>query len=286
MGAGEEFLFQHVADDIAFRLSTVLRDFNLALDIGANGGALARKLSGIDNIDRLIAIDDVPEDMKACGEERICADLEFLPVKTSTVDLVVSGLALQHANDLPGALAQIRKVLRPDGLFVGVLAGGSSLNELRTSLMNSEMEISGGVSPRIAPFADVRSLGGLLQRAGFALPVVDSDVLKVNYSDPLALMRDLRAMGWSNALMDRSRKPLRRDVLMRACQIYIDEFGLDNGRVPASFELITLTGWAPHESQQKPLRPGTAKRRLAEALGSTEISTGEKVDFSTDDEDN
>jgi hypothetical protein len=192
-----------------------------------------------------------------------------------SLDLVASGLSLQLVNDLPGALIQIRRALKPDGLFLGAMLGGSTLAELRTAFLVAEEEIEGGVSPRVAPFADVRDLGALLQRAGFALPVADSDIVTVTYPDPLALMRDLRAMAASNALTARRKVPLRRATLARAIAVYRARFGLSDGRVPATFEIVTLTGWAPHESQQKPLTPGSARTRLADALDAEERSAGE-----------
>jgi SAM-dependent methyltransferase len=197
----------------------------------------------------------------------ILGDEERLPFAGERFDLVASLLALHSVNDLPGALVQIRRVLRPDGLFVGALLGGATLTELRQAFTQAEAELDGGVSPRVAPFADVRDLGGLLQRAGFALPVTDSETVRVRYGDPFALMRDLRHMGLSNALSDRRRVPLRRATLLRAAQIYAERFADPDGRLPATFEIVWLSGWAPHESQQRPLRPGSAKMRLADALG-------------------
>ncbi|MGA2495579.1 MAG: methyltransferase domain-containing protein, partial [Roseiarcus sp.] len=196
----------------------------------------------------------------------LVGDIERLPLAAESADLVVSLLALHHVNDLPGAMIQIRRALRPDGLFVAALAGGDTLIELRQSLTVAESEISGGVSPRVAPFADARALCGLLQRAGFALPVVDVDTLVVRYADLFALMRDLRAFGAANALVERSRKPLSRAVLARAAEIYAERFADPDGRLRATFETVWLTGWAPHESQPKPLRPGSATARLADAL--------------------
>ncbi|WP_289052511.1 methyltransferase domain-containing protein, partial [uncultured Methylobacterium sp.] len=184
-------------------------------------------------------------------------------------DLAVSLLALQHANDLPGALVQIRRALRPDGLFVGCLLGGRTLTELRQVLTQAESEVEGGASPRVAPFAEVRDVGGLLQRAGFALPVADVETVTVRYGDPFGLMRDLRAMGLTNALRER-RGGLRRETLMRAAALYAERFADPDGRLRATFEMIWLSGWVPHESQQKPLRPGSAQARLADALGTVE----------------
>src|SRR5690606_35824649 len=191
--------------------------------------------------------------------------------------LSASLLALQAVNDLPGALLQIRRSLRPDGLFIGCLLAGQSLTELRQSLLAAEVEVSGGASPRVAPFADLRDLGSLLQRAGFALPVVDSELVTVRYRDIFGLLRDLRALGWTNALTARRKAGLRRDTLARAASFYAERFADPDGRLRASFEMVWLSGWAPHESQQKPLRPGSAKARLADALGVPERGAGDKA---------
>ena len=184
-------------------------------------------------------------------------------------------MSLQLVNDLPGVLVQVRRALKPDGLLLAAMLGGATLHELRTALLAAEEEIEGGASPRVAPFADVRDLGALLQRAQFALPVVDSETVVVTYANPLALMHELRGMGAANILRARSRKPLRRPTLLRSFEIYAERFGLPDGRIPATFEIITLTGWAPHESQPKPLQPGSAKMRLADALGTTEQPAGD-----------
>ncbi|TAL77668.1 MAG: methyltransferase domain-containing protein, partial [Beijerinckiaceae bacterium] len=191
--------------------------------------------------------------------------------KPESFDLAVSALALHMVNDLPGALVQIRRSLRPDGLFIGAIIGGGSLTELREALGEAEAEVTGGASPRVAPFADVRDMGGLLQRAGFALPVADSEPLNVRYDNLLALMADLRAMGATNALAERLRSPTRRQVFMRAAEIYAERFSDPDGRIRATFEVIFLSGWAPHASQQKPLAPGSARMRLADALRTKEI---------------
>jgi SAM-dependent methyltransferase len=206
---------------------------------------------------------------------RVAADEEALPFGDATLDLVVSALALQAVNDLPGALAQIRRALKPDGLFLAALFGGETLSELRHSFAVAESELDGGTSPRVAPFADVREMGALLQRAGFALPVTDVDRITVRYSSPFRLLRDLRCMGAANALVERRRVPLRRATLMRAMDVYAERFADPDGKVRASFDIVWLSGWSPHESQQQPLRPGSAKQRLADALGTTEVSTGE-----------
>jgi len=190
---------------------------------------------------------------------------------TGSLDLAVSLLALHAVNDLPGTLIQLRRALRPDGLFLGCLLGGATLIELRQSFAQAESEIEGGVSPRVAPFAAVREAGALLQRAGFALPVADTDTLTVRYADPFGLMRDLRAMGMTNVLTERRRTPLRRATVVRTAEVYAERFSDPDGRVRATFEVLWLSGWVPHESQQKPLRPGTAKSRLADALGTIEL---------------
>jgi SAM-dependent methyltransferase len=190
---------------------------------------------------------------------------------------VVSACALQFVNDLPGTLIQVRRALKPDGLFLAAMIGGDSLAELREAFAQAEAEVEGGVSPRVAPFADLRDLGGLLQRAGFALPVTDVDRLSVRYTSPFALMHDLRRMGAGNALSERRRTPLRRATLRRVLEIYTERFSDPDGRVRATFEIIWLSGWAPHQSQRQPLKPGSATTRLADALRTQEISTGEKA---------
>jgi SAM-dependent methyltransferase len=268
------FLLEHAAGDLMDRLAPVLREFPLALDVGTPDDIVARLLreSGrAGYVARLSPVSAGADGATVVGDE------EALPFAGERFDLAVSLLSLQAVNDLPGALVQIRRALKPDGLFLGCLLGGATLTELRRAFTEAEAEIEGGVSPRIAPFADVRDLGGLLQRAGFALPVTDCDVLTVRYADPFAVLRDLRAMGLTNALTARRRTPLRRTTLLRAMQIYAEKFADADGRVRATFELIWLSGWAPHESQQKPLKPGSAKARLADALGAIEYGAGEKA---------
>lgn len=199
---------------------------------------------------------------------RIVCDEEFLPFRMGSLDLVSSALTLHWVNDLPGTLIQARQALRPDGLFIAALFGGETLKELRESLMQAELECEGGVSPRISPFADVRDLGSLLQRAGFALPVVDADPITVRYETAFHLLRDLKAMGETSALNDRRRVPLRRQTLLRMAEIYQERFADADGRIRATFEFLYATGWAPHESQQKPLKPGSAEVKLEDALKS------------------
>jgi SAM-dependent methyltransferase len=209
--------------------------------------------------------------------EPAVTDEEVLPFVPGSLDLVVSALSLQFVNDLPGTLIQIRRALKPDGLFLAALIGGESLTELRQAFAAAEAEVEGGVSPRVAPFADLRDLGALLQRAGFALPVADVDRVIVRYASPLDLMQELRRMGAGNVLLERRRVPLKRATLRRMLEVYAERFGGADGRIPATFEIVWLSGWAPHESQQQPLAPGSAKTRLADALRTQEISAGEKT---------
>lgn len=266
-GAGYAgFLLERIADDLEDRLAAVTREFSLGLDLGTPRPALSERLRGSGRVGRMVRLSPVGEPGGA-----LVGDPEMLPFGPSAgFDLAVSALALQHVNDLPGALVQVRRALRPDGLFLAGLLGGATLTELRQAFLQAESETEGGASPRVAPFAELRDLGGLLQRAGFALPVVDADAVTVRYGDPFSLMRDLRAMGLTNALHDRRRAPLRRATLMRAAAIYAERFSDPDGRLRATFEILWLSGWAPHESQQKPLRPGSAKARLADALGAAE----------------
>lgn len=266
------FLLDRVADDFAERLSIVRRDFPRALSLGAYHGAVARRIRALDSVGMVIESEMSPRLLARCDGPRVLADEEALPFGDSALDLVVSGLGLQFVNDLPGALVQIRRALKPDGLLLAALLGGETLSELRASWLEAEADIEGGASPRVAPVADVRDLGGLLQRAGFALPVVDSDIVRVSYASPIALMQEIKGMGASNPLLDRRRAPTRRKTLLRAVEIYADKYSRPDGRVMATFEILTLTAWVPHESQQKPLRPGSAKSRLADALGTTEQS--------------
>ena len=263
---GADFLLRRAADELAERLVLVKRPFAVAIDAGAPGPHAATALAARSDGGSTLRLAPTAASAGSGDFSVLVGDLERLPLADESADLVVSLLVLHHVNDLPGAMIQIRRVLRPDGLFVAALAGGDTLTELRQSLTIAESEITGGVSPRVAPFADARALGGLLQRAGFALPVVDVDTLIVRYGDLLALMRDLRAFGAANALVERSRKPLRRAVLTRAAEIYAERFADADGRLRATFETIWLAGWAPHESQPKPLRPGSATTRLADAL--------------------
>jgi SAM-dependent methyltransferase len=269
------FLLNRVADDLAERLATVLRRFDLAVDLGTPGEAVRKALARLESVGKVVAADVMPD--AARGEILAADDEEALPFGDATLDLVVSALALQFVNDLPGVLVQIRRALKPDGLFLAALIGGETLTELRQSFAAAESDIEGGVSPRVAPFADLRDLGALLQRAGFALPVTDVDRVTVRYDSVFGLMHDLRRMGATNALLARRRTPLKRATLQRMAEIYAQRFADDDGRVRATFEIVWLSGWAPHPDQQQPLKPGSATTRLADALGTREISTGEKA---------
>jgi len=275
-----DFLIARAAEDLIERLAMVRRQFPVAVNLGAHHGLLGARLQSLPGVEVVVQMEAAGGLLRQCSGLRVQADEEALPFRSHSLDLVVSALALQLVNDLPGTLLQIRHALKPDGLLLAAVLGGATLHELRTALFLAEEEVEGGASPRVAPFADVRELGALLLRAGFALPVADAQTVTVTYPDALALMRELKAAGASNVLRARRRRPLRRATLLRAVEHYAHRFGLPNGRVPATFEVITLTGWAPHESQPQPLRPGSATVRLAEALGTVERRVGPPVDES------
>ena len=268
----ESFLIDRVAADLAERLGAVLRQFGRAVDLGTPTEGVRAALAGNGAVETLVAAAPV-----ARAQPAVVADEEALPFRDASLDLIVSALTLQLVNDLPGTLAQIRRALKPDGLFLAAMLGGDTLTELRQSFAAAEVEIEGGISPRVAAFADVREMGALLQRAGLALPVTDVERVVVRYSSPFRLMDELRRMGATNALAERRRTPLRRATLNRMAEIYARRFADPDGRIRASFEIIWLSGWAPHQSQQKPLRPGSAQARLADALGTREIGAGEKA---------
>lgn len=257
------YLFERVAEDIAFRLSTVRRDFPRVLDLGSPMPTLAQMLAAPGRL----VVRAAPTVALVGPGGGLVADDEVLPFKNEAFDLVVCALNLHYVNDLPGALAQIRRTLAPNGLFLAALIGGQSLQELRICLTQAQEELEGGASPRVAPFADLRDLGGLLQRAGLALPVTDCDSLVVRFPSALHLMRDLRFMGAANPLVAGARRPLRRATLLRAAALYAEKFSDPDGKVRATFEIIWASGWAPHESQQKPLAPGSAQAKLSDALG-------------------
>jgi NADH dehydrogenase [ubiquinone] 1 alpha subcomplex assembly factor 5 len=274
---GFDFLFAEAAERLLDRLEDIDRRFPVALELGCRDGSLGRVRGERGGIEQLVQVDASPAFAAQTAGLRLAAEPEALPFGPGSFDAVLSVLALHWVNDLPGALLQLRRALKPDGLLLVSLLGGDTLVELRQSFMAAELAEEGGVSPRVSPFAKLRDLGGLLQRAGFAMPVVDSDRLTVTYADALALMRELRGMGESNAVAERRRSFSRRGTLARAAALYGEMFGQQDGRVPASFEIVTLTAWAPHPDQPQPLRPGSAKTRLASALGGAEQSAGDKA---------
>lgn len=274
---GFDFLFTEVARRLMERLAIVKRAFPLVLDLGSAHGVLASQLQQRPGTERVICMDTSFGMVRQTPGTAVVADEELLPFRAGSLDAVVSNLNLHWVNDLPGALLQIRQALKPDGLFLAALPGGESLKELRTSLMEAELAVSGGASPRVSPFIDTHTMGALMQRAGFALPVVDSDIITVDYANPLRLMHDLRGMGASNATHHRLMRPTRRDVLLEAARLYHAKFADADGHVPATFEVVYAIGWAPHQSQQQPLKPGSATHRLADALQAAEIPAGDKA---------
>ena len=270
------FLIDRAAEELGERLGAVLRKFERAVDLASPTDAVRQVLRESGLVSSIVALDEIAD--RATGDAlRIVGDAEALPFRENSLDLVVSALALQLVNDLPGTFIQVCRALKPDGLFLAALLGGDTLVELRQAFAAAETEVEHGVSPRVAPFSDVRAVGMLLQRAGFALPVVDVEKLTVRYDSPFALLRDLRRMGAANALTEHRRAPLRRATLMRMTQIYVERFADADGRVRATFEIVWLSGWKPHSSQQQPLRPGSANARLADALGTREIPAGDKA---------
>jgi SAM-dependent methyltransferase len=282
-GAGfvaADFLKRRVAGDIVERLEAINRRFPLAVDLGARDGTFNRALAAseaAEKIDTLVQTDLSAAMLSRTGGLRLVADEERLPFAPESLDLVVSSLALHWVNDLVGTLIQVRRALRPDGLFVGAFLGGATLTELRACLVEAEIRLRGGAGPRVSPFLDIGDAPGLLQRAGFALPVADTDLVSVTYDHPLKLLADLRAMGETSVLVERPRQPLTRGLLELAVGLYAERHARSDGRVTASFEILTLTGWAPHPDQQKPLRPGSAKTRLADALHTRERPAGERA---------
>jgi SAM-dependent methyltransferase len=261
---GADFLMRRVAEDLGERLSTLKRDFRDAaclFCVTPHAGAVLRESAKVMNVARIEADRTFLDD-----SEGVIAAPETVPLVAESLDLAVSLLSLQETNDIPGMLIQIRRALRPDGLFLGAMAGAGTLAELRESLLAAESELSGGASPRVIPFADVRDVGALMQRAGFALPVTDVETITVRYPDMFALMRDLRAMGATNALAARPRRPATRALFLRAAQIYAQRFCDPDGRIRATFAIIWMSGWAPAPTQQKPLKPGSAKVSLVDYL--------------------
>jgi len=262
-----DFLFAESGERLLDRLDDITRRFPLALDLGSRDGVLGRLRAARGGIETLVQGDLSFGLLQGGGRPALQLDEEALPFAPETFDLVMANLSLHWTNDLPGALAQIRHILKPDGLFLGVLFGAGTLSELRTVLMEAEIAETGGASARVAPFADLRDAAGLMQRAGFSLPVADIETLTVTYAGLIPLMADLRAMGETNILDARLKRPTRRAVIARAAALYQEKYGDAGGRIPASFRLIFLTGWAPHQSQQQPARRGSGQLSFGEALG-------------------
>ncbi len=259
--AEHDFLFREVTDRLLERLDDVTRSFPLALDLGARGGLINDMIGQRGNVEKLISC---AQSVNGAKEPSICADDELLPFADHAFDLVLSNLSLHWINDLPGALVQVRRSLKPDGLMIASMFGGDTLKELRSVLNEAEIAMEGGLSPRISPFADIRDVGGLLQRAGFALPVVDAETITVSYGDPLKLLKDLRGMGETNAVTERRLSFTRRETLMHAMGLYREQFGDDEGRIPATFQVLYLSGWAPAPTQQTPMKPGSGARSLTD----------------------
>ena len=260
-----DFLLDLAAGEMAERLAVVERQFPHAVELHGATGIAARKAMATGKIEEIRRA-ETSECFADAGEEILQASLDDVPLEPASVNLVLSPMALHVVNDMPGTLVRIRRALKPDGLFLAAIPGAGTLAELRDVLLAAEAELTGGASPRVIPFADVRDIGGLLQRAGFALPVVDAENYTVRYDSLFPLMRDLRAMGMANPLKGRSRKPLGRSFFLKAAEIYAERYSDPDGRIRATFSIIYASGWAPHESQQQPLKPGSAKVRLADAL--------------------
>lgn len=270
------FLKERAAEELVERLADTPRMFDLALDLGSHTGIVADELARVGKASQVIAA-DISEGMAAsCQTSAFVADEERLPIGDQKLDLVTSLLSLHGVNDLPGTLVQIRRALKPDGLFIGCLFGAGTLKELRTSLMQAEVEMLGGAAQRIAPLPGLQDMAGLLQRTGFALPVADVDRITVRYSTPFDLIADIKGMGEGAAFADASRPPLSRRILSRMAEVYAEQFADPDGRLRASFEIVWLSGWAPAPGQPKPLKPGSAKQSLASAVGAQEISLGQK----------
>ena len=260
------FLHVEVAERLLDRLDLVERELPIALDLGARGGGVASALAERSGTAHVFAAEPATGFLAGISGPRLAADPELVPFRDHSFDLIASVMALHWVADLPGALVQLRRALKPDGLLLAAMLGGQTLIELRTVLFEAELAEEGGVSPRVSPAIELGDAAGLLQRAGFALPVADSETITVGYPDMLALMRDLRGMGETNALAARRRGGWRRGTLARAAALYAERFSTAEGRISATFEILFLCGWAPHPSQPKPLRPGSATYRLADAV--------------------
>lgn len=272
--AVHDFLMAEVAERLLDRLDDVTRSFPLALDLGCHDGLLARLRQGRGGVETFLQADMsmamarlAGTQLAGAGNPAFVADEEWLPVKEAAIDLILSNLNLHWVNDLPGALLQIHRALKPDGLFLGAMFGGNTLQELRDCLMRAELTETGGVSPRVSPFADVADAAALMQRAGFALPVVDSETITVTYPNMLKLLADLRGMGETNLVVDRLKRPTRRAVIAHAAALYAQDYAGPDGRLKATFQVLFLTGWSPHQSQQQPLKPGSGQTSLADVFG-------------------
>jgi SAM-dependent methyltransferase len=260
------FLHDEIGDRLLDRLDLINRDFPDVLDLGARNGALAPRLATRRGTTRVVMAEPAARFLARASGACVAADPELVPFRDASFDLIVSNLVLHWTADLPGALVQLRRALRPDGLLLAAMLGGQTLVELRTALFEAELEQEGGVSPRVSPSIELGDAAALLQRAGYALPVADSETITATYPDALALMRDLRGMGETNALNARRRQFMRRSTLARAAMIYAERFAESDGTIPATFEVLYLCGWAPHPSQPAPLKRGSATARLADAL--------------------
>ncbi len=267
---GADFLMERAAGELADRLAAVQHDFASAAALFCQTAAGARVLADSGKVGDVVRIEAGAGFLGEGGTGRVAppetVPFETVPFEPASLDLAVSLLSMQAMNDIPGFLAQVRRALKPDGLFLAAMAGAGTLKELRESLLAAETELSGGISPRVAPFVDVRDAGALLQRAGFALPVADIETATVRYDSLFSLMADLRAMGETSVLAERARRPATRGLFARAAEIYAERFSDPDGRVRASFSTVWLSGWAPDPSQRKPLKPGSAKMSLAQAL--------------------
>lgn len=267
-----QFLLEIAGRELAERLSVVERHFDTAVELHGYTGLTAKFIAETGKASKMLRVET---DAAFAGNQTeadfITASLEKVPVAPGSVNLVVSPLSLHLTNDTPGVFIQVRRALKPDGLFFAAIPGSGTLQELREVLLATESELTGGASPRVVPFADVRDIGALLQRAGFTLPVADTETYTVRYASLFALLKDLRAMGMTNPLIARSKKPLTRSFFLRAAEIYAERFADPDGRIRATFSFIYISGWAPHESQQQPLKPGSAKQRLSDALKTREL---------------
>lgn len=266
---GSDFLLNIATDELSARLAVVERYFDRAVVLHGHTDRMAQSVASSGKVGRVDRLEQHADflSIRAGGRSGVVCDMESLPVADGSVGLVVAPLSLHLVNDLPGLFVQVRRALIPDGLFLAAMPGAGTLTELRDSLLRAETELTGGASPRVLPFADLRDCGALLQRAGFALPVIDGDTYTVRYDSMFDLMADLRSMGMSNPLAARSRKPPPRQLFLRAAQIYAEDHSDPDGRIRASFHIVYVSGWAPHESQQKPLAPGSGQVSLHDALG-------------------